>query len=77
MEVFGGWCIIVGNGCGLYPVNGCSGYVKMSTKIASRTLPSIFDPDSDEEPEYDESYKKYAEDDTGPSLLPLQVSTRP
>lgn len=37
-------------------------------------FPSIFDADSDEELDPDETYRKFNRDDTGPSLLPLNVS---
>ena len=45
-------------------------------KMAERKahFPSIFDADSDEESEQDETYRKFNRDDTGPSLLPLNVS---
>lgn len=37
-------------------------------------FPSIFDADSDDESDPDEAYRKLNRDDTGPSLLPLNVS---
>ena len=56
--------------------------VAMVTKIkmaASLSLsgkvdfPSIFDADSEEEADSDEEYRRHIKEDTGPSLLPLQV----
>lgn len=37
-------------------------------------FPSIFDTDSDDDSDPDEVYKKLNRDDTGPSLVPLNVS---
>ena len=36
-------------------------------------FPSIFDADSEEEDDSDEEYRRHIKEDTGPSLLPLQV----
>lgn len=55
---------------------GCQGNVhKMAErKGAHGQFPSIFDADSDDESDPDETYRKLNRDDTGPSLLPLNVS---
>ena len=47
---------------------------KMAVSLARKAeFPSIFDADSEEETDSDEEYRRNARDDTGPSLIPLQV----